>query len=183
LTGAPELLTPRLRLRPCVAEDAAAIDREVADDRVARWTTHIPHPYPPGAAEAFIADTLADMATGHGFTFAILERASDELVGAIRLDRVEPAGTGEIGYWIAVPRWGRGYATEAARAVVRFGFEDLGLARLRTHVMPANDRSRRVLEKAGFIADGHGMVEAPARGAPVAVDVLLLERVAWRPDD
>lgn len=158
------------------------IERHVADERIARWTTSIPHPYPAGAARGFIDEVAGDLADGVGWTLAVVERTNHALVGVIRLDRIDEAETGEIGYWIAVDRWGRGYATEAARRVVGFGFADLALARIRTYVMSGNGASRRVLEKVGFTPDGHDMVDAPARGGAVAMDFFQLDRSNWRPD-
>jgi len=177
------LASARLFLRPYAPTDAAELERNVSDWRVARYTTHIPHPYPAGAAPSFIADVNGELAAGGGYTLAIVEQMGAAMVGAIRLDLDEddPAAGG-IGYWIARSRWGRGYATEAARRIVRFGFQDLGLARIRSHVMPDNAASRRVLEKAGLRVVGHGPVAAPARGGAVVMAHLLLERAAWRPD-
>jgi RimJ/RimL family protein N-acetyltransferase len=121
----------------------------------------------------------ADRGTGDGWTFAMFERSSDDLVGMVRLDRTDRVDTGEIGYWVAIDRWGRGYATEASRRILAFGFGEVGFRRVRTYIMPANGPSRRVLTKLGFVPDGHGPVEAPARGGPVAMDFLVLERHAW----
>jgi len=178
LSAPVTLVTERLTLRPPSLGDVDAIVREVSDDRIARWTTSISHPYPPGAIDDFLAMVEDDRAAGDGWTFAMIERSSD-VVGMVRLDRTDLDDTGEIGYWVAIDRWGRGYATEASRRILTYGFDDLGFRRVRTYIMPANEPSRRVLTKLGFVPDGHGPVEAPARGGPVAMDFLLLERRAW----
>ncbi|MEJ2679498.1 MAG: GNAT family N-acetyltransferase [Gemmatimonadota bacterium] len=150
----PTLTTDRLVLRPFTATDAAAV-RQLAGERdVAYNTALIPHPYPEGAAEAWIATHAGAYAAGREVVFAITLLQTGELVGAVGLTLVPEHQRGEMGYWIGKPFWGGGYATEAARRVVRFGFQELGLHRVQAHCFARNAASRRVLEKCGMRYEG-----------------------------
>jgi RimJ/RimL family protein N-acetyltransferase len=86
--------------------------------------------------------------------FAITLRESGELVGAIGIDVEERHARAELGYWIGVPYWGRGYATEAATAVVAHAFDDLGLNRVYAYHFTTNPASGRVLQKIGMRHEG-----------------------------
>ncbi|HLT46750.1 MAG TPA: GNAT family N-acetyltransferase [Rubricoccaceae bacterium] len=139
-------MTPAVRIEPLARRHAPAVQRLAADPRIAA-TTLLPDPYPPDGAAHYAADAEAARAEGTAYSFAVL--AGDTLVGACGLKEVHD-GQAELGYWIGVPFWGRGYATEAARLVAAFGFEALGLARITAHTLARNPSSARVLEKAGF---------------------------------
>lgn len=147
----PSLRTERLDLRPLRTSDAPRL-RELAGNRqVARNTTSIPYPYPEGAAEAWITDQRDD---DERIVFAVVRRGIDELIGGIGLHLEPEHDHGELGYWIGVDHWDRGYATEAAKAVVRFGFERLGLERIHARTFSRNPGSRKVLEKTGMRREG-----------------------------
>ncbi len=151
--GPPEIRTDRLVLRPLRLSDAPAV-RELAGAReVAENTLTIPHPYPEGAAEAWISSLGPAFLRGELAVFA-LTGEDGRLIGAMGL-KIEPEdGIAELGYWVGVPWWGRGYATEAARAVVAYGFRDLSLGRIWARAFVRNPASTRVLEKAGFRHEG-----------------------------
>jgi RimJ/RimL family protein N-acetyltransferase len=87
-------------------------------------------------------------------SFAICTQPGGELCGGAGLDISETHQRAELGYWIGVPLWRRGYATEAARAVVEFGFANLGLHRIHAHYFAENKASGRVLEKIGMRPEG-----------------------------
>lgn len=166
------LVTQRLHLRPFTAADAAAVQRLAGAHEVALNTLLIPHPYPDGAAEAWIAKH----AQSAELTFAIDD---GQLVGAIGL-RVEPEhARAEIGYWIGVPFWGRGYATEAAAAVVRFGFEEHPLNRIFAQVFRRNPASARVLEKIGLRHEGTLRQHLKKWGELVDVEYYAILRDEW----
>jgi 8-oxo-dGTP diphosphatase len=171
----PTLETPRLILRPLTSADAEDVERCVSDWDVARWTASIPHPYPPGAA----AEWIAGFNENPEVVLGIIDRRTDRVVGCIGLEPGEEAGSGEFGYWIAKPLWGRGYATEALQAYVAYAFRDLALERVIAGAMPANSGSIRVQEKAGFRKIGERMQKAPARGADIHVEVRVLDRADW----
>jgi RimJ/RimL family protein N-acetyltransferase len=150
----PTLETDRLRLRPFTVDDARLV-RELAGAReVAATTLNVPHPYEEGMAEAWIATHAPAYAADEMATFAITLAESAELIGSIGLRIGRSHARAELGYWIGVPHWGRGYATEAARAVIAFGFEELGLNRIYAQHMASNPASGRVMQKAGMRHEG-----------------------------
>jgi len=153
VSAPPTLRTARLVLRPFSPTDAAEVHRAVALRDVAAMTASIPHPYPDGAALAWIEAQPAAFARGESVLFAVTA-AESGLVGAVGLQIEAAHAKAELGYWIAKPQWGHGYATEAARAAVGFGFGTLRLERIHARVMTANRASARVLAKLGFVREG-----------------------------
>ncbi len=150
----PTLETERLILRPFRATDAAEVRRLAGDPEIASTTLNIPHPYEPGMAETWIATHQPGHEEGRLVNFAVTRREGGSLLGAVGLV-VSPAhARAELGYWIGREHWNQGYATEAARAVVRHGFEALGLNRVVAHHFSRNPASGRVLEKAGMLREG-----------------------------
>jgi RimJ/RimL family protein N-acetyltransferase len=149
----PTLTTERLVLRPCVAADAESIQRLVSDIEIARNTLSIPHPYPEGGAAEWIATHEKHYANSIAIVFVIVTRDTNEIAGVVGLVRKEH-NRGEIGYWLGVPYWGRGYATEAAREVIRYAFEEVGLNRIEAAHFSRNAASGRVMQKAGMRHEG-----------------------------
>jgi RimJ/RimL family protein N-acetyltransferase len=142
--------TERLLLRPGWAEDAPALARAIADEQVVRNLATAPWPFALQDAEAFLA-APRDPAMP---SFLITERTDGEprIVGACGLGR-RPSGAVEMGYWIARPHWGRGFATEASLALIDIA-RTLKLPRLEASHFIDNPASGRVLEKLGFVATG-----------------------------
>ena len=142
--------TERLLLRPGWAEDAPALARAIADEQVVRNLATAPWPFALQDAEAFLA-APRDPALP---SFLITERTdgAPRIVGACGLGR-RPSGAVEMGYWIARPYWGRGFATEASQALIDIG-RTLKLPRLEASHFIDNPASGRVLEKLGFVATG-----------------------------
>jgi RimJ/RimL family protein N-acetyltransferase len=138
--------TPRLLLRPAFPEDAPALAAAIADRAIARNLAVVPWPYTLRDAEAFIASPRDPVLP----SLLIFERtqAAPRLVGSCGLGR-RPSGAVEMGYWIARPFWGRGFATEACGALVEIA-RTLGLASLEGSHFVDNPVSARVLEKLGF---------------------------------
>src|SRR3974390_1095862 len=124
MTAPREIHSARLLLRSFGREDAPAIARLAGDRKIAATTLRIPHPYIEEDALAFLADAGEDFQAGRAVTFAISIPPGGELCGAVGLHIAEVHKHAELGYWIGVPFWGRGYATEAASAAVSFGFEN-----------------------------------------------------------
>lgn len=150
----PTLTTDRLVLRPFHIDDAPAVVALAGDARVAETTLLIPHPYPPEHALRWIAAQPRQFATGASVTWAIALRDTASLIGAVGL-RITPAHRrAELGYWIGVPHWNLGYATEAARAALDFAFNTLRLHRVEAHYQLGNDASGRVMEKIGMTHEG-----------------------------
>jgi RimJ/RimL family protein N-acetyltransferase len=169
MTAQPTLTTTRLLLRPFTLADAPRVQLLAGDYRVAQYTRRLPHPYEDGIAEAWIAKHPAAFAEGKTVTFAIVIRADrnssgneEILIGAIGLEIDAAANAAELGYWLGVPYWNQGFATEAARAVVAYAFDTLRIAHLHACHFIANPASGRVLRKAGL----HRSEAAPSSQSP-----------------
>ena len=143
-----------LVLRPFTPADAPTVRLLAGAAEVAATTLHIPHPYPEGAAEAWIDGHAESAAAGRALTWAIERSADGVLLGAIGIHPVTAHNRAEIGYWLGVPYWGRGYMTAAARRVVAFGLQEMGLHRVQATCLPHNRASSRVMEKAGMTYEG-----------------------------
>ncbi len=150
----PTITTQRLRLRPLTPDDAPSVQRYVGDREIAMNTLRIPHPYPEGAAAEWIGKQQQEFDEGRVVGFAIEQLVDGELAGAIGLELCPEHRRAEMGYWIGKPYWGKGYATEAAQAVLAYGFDELGLNRICAHSFERNPASRRVLEKIGMTREG-----------------------------
>jgi [ribosomal protein S5]-alanine N-acetyltransferase len=148
------LTTSRLVLRPFALTDAPAVQRLAGAREVADTTLLIPHPYPDGAAEEFIAATHSEFEKGENYVFGITLRATGELCGSIGLRVAAQHERGDLGYWIGVPFWNRGYCTEAGGAVLRFAFDTLRLNSVAAHLFVRNPASGRVLQKLGMTYEG-----------------------------
>ena len=144
------LETERLILRAFELADAPDVQRLAGDRAVAAGTLTIPHPYPDGVAEEWIASHDGrDTAP-----FAIERKEDGALLGAVGLDVEPDHARAELGYWVGKPYWGHGYATEAARAVVRYAFDNLNLHRVYAYHFVDNPASGRVLQKIGMTYEG-----------------------------
>lgn len=152
-TPLPILRSPRLVLRPFEAADAPRVQRLLNDEDVAKQTLTIPHPYPEGAAAAWIAKHDEWLAAGKQAIWAITREG--DVVGALGLRIVATHHRAEAGYWVAREAWGQGVASEALRAVIAHGFDVMGLHRIEAHHYPENPASGRVMEKAGMTREGH----------------------------
>lgn len=154
----PTLHTSRLTLRPFTMADAADIQRLAGVREVADTTANIPHPYPDGAAQAWIRGLDHSRSQGiekaSEIVFAITASDSGALLGAVGLVHTSAHARAELGYWIAFDSWGRGYATEAARAVLEFAYGTLGLERIEATYMTRNPASARVMQKLGMRFEG-----------------------------
>lgn len=134
--------------------DAAEVQRLAGDREVASTTLLIPHPYADGMAEDWIATHAEQFAAGQQAVFAIVRQADQQLLGAVGLSIKVEHARAEIGYWIGRPYWNQGYATEASAAVVRYGFDALGLNRIFAQHMQRNPASGRVMQKLGMQYEG-----------------------------
>ncbi len=150
----PLLKTERLTLRAFTLDDAKDVQRLAGDKLIADTTLLIPHPYPDGAAELWIETHNELFLRGTDYIFAITDKTTDELIGAIGLTVNSSFRIGELGYWIGVPFWNKGYCTEAVRRLVKFGFEDLELNKIHAHHFINNPASGHVLLKSGMKFEG-----------------------------
>lgn len=150
----PTLTTERLILRPFVADDAFDVERLAGLREIADTTLNIPHPYPHGGAAEWIRLHAPAWIDGTSATFAIVGKKTGALVGAISLMIKREHRRAELGYWIALDCWNRGYATEASRRLLDFGFEVLGLHRIEARHFVRNPASGRVMQKLGMQHEG-----------------------------
>ena len=141
-------------LRSLQNEDIPALVRLAGVREIAATTLNIPHPYAEEDARSFLAKANEDFRAGTSVAFAISISPARELCGMLGLLVAEAHNHAELGYWIGVPFWGKGYVTEAAAAAVAFGFETLGLRRIYAHHFAGNTASQRVLEKIGMRHEG-----------------------------
>ena len=149
----PTLQTQRLTLRPFEVEDASVVQGLAGAPEIALTTQNIPHPYEDGMAEAWISTHRPSWDAGKFLTVAITSNA-DGLVGAASLHINSAHRRGELGYWVGLPFWNRGYATESAGALLEYGFSELRLNRIQARHMTRNPSSGRVMEKLGMKPEG-----------------------------
>jgi ribosomal-protein-alanine N-acetyltransferase len=151
----PELTTARLRLRAPALQDAAALLAILGDPEVTRYH-NMPTLTTLDEARAALESLQQRFAVRDAIRWAIeLAGQGGEMVGSVGLLRFDfEHRRGELGYEIGRRWWGRGLTTEAAGAVIRYGFAVLKLHRIEAGVLPGNDASVRVLEKLGFAEEG-----------------------------
>jgi RimJ/RimL family protein N-acetyltransferase len=169
----PVLETKRLALRAPRLEDAKTVAALANDRRIAENTARIPHPYKRTDAESFIAG--ANQAGGEAVFLITLHDGT--VIGACGIVPQETAP--ELGYWLGVPYWGKGYATEALHAVVDYAFTDLDHEAVQAGARVTNPASRRVLEKCGFQWTGVGLYRIRAINSSAPIDRFRLERGIW----
>jgi ribosomal-protein-alanine N-acetyltransferase len=145
-----QLETERLILRLPSLLDAPRVRELAGQYEVAATTLNIPHPYPEGAAEEFLNSVAMAWETLSAFTFAIVLKVDQQLIGLISLRSEKAHQRAELGYWIGLPYWNQGYTTEAARSVRTFGFEHLELNRIHSSHFINNPASGRVMQKIGM---------------------------------
>ncbi|MFJ3955931.1 GNAT family N-acetyltransferase [Streptomyces libani] len=152
------LTTERLVLRPFEPSDAPAVHAACQEPDIPRWTS-VPSPYGVADAEQFVGTAVPEgWRDDTAYQFAVVTRADGTLAGAMGLIRLTqlhtPERQAELGYWTAKEQRGRGYTAEAARAVLRWAFRDLGVERMEWHAEAGNEGSRAVAGKLGFRMEG-----------------------------
>ncbi len=150
----PILETERLTLRPIRREDEADAFAYGADPEVSRYTTWERH-RSVDDARAFVDWVLGEYERGRPAPWAIVHREAGRLIGACGVADWRPEhARAEIGYVLARPYWGQGYTTEAVRAVLAFGFQELKLNRIEAVCAVENAASERVMQKVGMRCEG-----------------------------
>jgi RimJ/RimL family protein N-acetyltransferase len=167
------LETERLMLRRPTLADVKAIATLANDHRVAINLRRLPHPYFEEHAIAFIR-AKADEPRNTSFLIEF-DRVP---VGIVGVDWSEPDAP-ELGYWLGVDHWGNGFATEAARAVIDFTFEEFEIEHLCSGARVTNPSSRNILEKCGFQWNGVELHRFEALGSSTPVDRFKLSRGVW----
>ncbi|HEY4762458.1 MAG TPA: GNAT family protein [Candidatus Sulfotelmatobacter sp.] len=150
MTTLPTLETARLKLRPYSEADIAELVPLIGAREVAATTLRIAHPYTEQDARAFLA-----LAQEPGkIWLATTLRSDGRQIGGVGLRVEDPHQHAELGYWLGVPYWRQGYATEAAWEMLRYGFVDLGLHRIFASHFRHNPASGRILVKLGMRYEG-----------------------------
>ena len=168
----PVLETERLRLRAPHHADVKALAALINDRRIAVNLAVVPHPYNVDDAKQFI-ETVNKHDSEAGFMITL----GGAPIGGCGTHLRE--GVPEIGYWLGVPYWGHGFATEAARAMIDYAFGDLGYETLQAGARVANPASRRVLEKCGFQWTGVRLSRIRAINSAAPTDRFRLDRKLW----
>lgn len=177
----PVLRTERLTVAPFTEDHARDVDRFEALWDVARYTTGIPHPYPPGDAFLYAHDVALERHNGAGgLAFAVLPKADKRVVGMVELDLADDGRSAELGYAYAPDVWGRGFAVEAAEAIISWAFGDAGLDALVASAHVDNHASCRVLQKTGFRRVGNSTTYMRERGKTGTFEDYRLMRREWQ---
>ncbi len=156
------LVTKRLTLRPPLEVDIDDIALFIGNRSVSRMLSRVPHPYFPKDAVEWIERTTANIEAGQDMAFTIHR---ERLIGAVTLTGFD--GVPELGYWLAEPAWGHGYATEAAAVLLTHAFNTRLIDKVRSAAFKDNAASLNVQKKLGFKLTGSGLNYSPARGEPV----------------
>lgn len=162
-----EIVTERLRLRPLRPADAPALVTLLNDYEVSRWLMVVPYPY--GRADAL--DFITHLEDADPLEALGIE-AGGALVGVVGIGN-------SLGYWLGRAHHGKGYMTEAARALVDWAFTHRDGDRLTSGYFEGNAASANVLTKLGFVPDGEERVKSRAQGADVMLKNVVLTRAAW----
>ena len=167
------LETERLTLRRPTLADVKAIARLADDRRIAENTRRLPHPYLQEHAVEFVRAMTDDRGEA-----AFLIETNHTPIGMVGISWREP-DLPELGCWLGVEHWGRGFGTEAARAAIDFCFEETDAEHLCAGARVANPASRNVLEKCGFQWIGVELHRFEALGSSTPVDCFRLTRSVW----
>ncbi|WP_342075699.1 GNAT family N-acetyltransferase [Yoonia sp. SS1-5] len=166
VTG-PVLQTDRLIMRPIGPADIDALVTHCADINVARWMMHMPHPYTYNDATAFVERVAGKAGRVWGIT------RDGALIGMM-------GTSGAFGYWLGQVFWGRGYASEAAIAVLDHYFQDPARDAIAASHMVTNKTSARLLQRLGFQDDGPTEITSRASGKTMPGRAVCLTRAAWQ---
>lgn len=173
------LLSARLRLRPLSPCDAPRLAKLLDDWDMVRLTANIPHPYAEEDGVSFVAMMEGKQRAKSGIALAMERSVDGLLIGVIGFG-LDADGTPELGWWVGRDYWGQGFATEAARRLIRHLFDDLGFPSVWASAHPDNAASRRVMEKLGLTLANHQRIGMPSRGQSVVMPVFRMEAPDWR---
>ncbi|MGF9695167.1 GNAT family protein [Rhizobium sp. 0TCS1.26] len=174
----PVLLSQRLVLRAPHEEDIDALSHLANNANIATMVSRMPHPYTAKDAADFVRRTK----TGEigKCVYAITRGDNGAFLGCCGLEpHPEDDTTLEIGYWLGEPHWNKGYATEAAHALIDMAFRTRDIDQIDARCRVTNVASRRVIQKCGFQFQGSGMIGCLALGGMVPVEWFRLDRKTW----
>lgn len=174
----PVLLSQRLVLRAPHEEDIDALAHLANNAAIATMVSRMPHPYTIKDAADFVRRTR-NGEIGK-CVYAITKADNGEFLGCCGLEpHVNDADTLEMGYWLGEPHWNKGYATEAAHALIDMAFRTREIAQIDARCRVTNIASRRVIQKCGFQFQGSGMASSLAMGGMMPVEWYRLDRKTW----
>lgn len=154
LTPFPELRTTRLHLRELNRNDVQALFEMRKDEALMEHIGKRRASTLQDAAD-LLERTINDRKENNGLTWALTLKDQDEMIGTIGYYRLQKEHyRGEVGYMLMQEHWGKGLMTEALEAVVQFGFNGMGFHSIEAVTDPANERSNRLLQRAGFVREG-----------------------------
>jgi [ribosomal protein S5]-alanine N-acetyltransferase len=168
--------TARLKLRPLSTEDNPQLVPLIGAREVAATTLRIPHPFEARHAREYLAIVPKE----NELRLGIWLRRDGRLCGGMGLHPDNQHKHAELGYWVGVPYWGHGYATEAAQAVVAYGFEHLQLNRIFAHHFKHNPASGQVLRKIGMRHQGCLRQHVLKWGQFVDLELYSVLREEWK---
>jgi [ribosomal protein S5]-alanine N-acetyltransferase len=148
-----KLETERLYLQPFIKEDAFRL-KELANNKELATILGLPHPYKLEFAQDWIAAQPELIRKGMEYPLTIVSKQLKEIVGTITIRIDKNNNRGELGYWVGKDYWGKGFASEAVKRMIAFGFIELNLNKIWASVISRNTPSIRLLEKAGLQKEG-----------------------------
>lgn len=155
LKDQPILSTTRLVLRPFTLDDSERVQELAADRRIANTTASIPHPYPDGVARDWISSHAEKWLKQESVSYAITLKDTGDIIGCVSIANMRD-GIGELGYWVGVDYWNKGYCTEACKALIDFVFNKMSISRIFAKHFARNPASGRVMLKSGMSLAGTG---------------------------
>lgn len=176
----PRIESDRLILRPLCPSDADDMFDYAKREDVTNYLLWLPHP-----SVAYTRDYLSYIeeryALGEFYDWAVIEKESGRMIGTCGFTKIDvPNHAGEIGYVLNPDYHGKGYGTEAAERVLRFGFEELSLHRIEAKFMKGNDASLHVMEKLGMRHEGYRREGMLVKGTYRTIGVCAILEYEWR---
>jgi RimJ/RimL family protein N-acetyltransferase len=151
----PHLRGDLINLRQLRRSDSSSIQRYANNRRISKYVTHLPYPYLLCDARKWINTSHRLLRTGRGYHFGIEGKENGTILGCVGLNNINLRDkNAEVGYWLGVPFWGKGYTSEAVKLIVGYSFQDLRLRRVYAIVHCSNLGSIRVLRRSGFRREG-----------------------------
>ncbi|WP_042479196.1 GNAT family N-acetyltransferase [Bacillus ndiopicus] len=148
------ITTDRLVLRLFQKTDAEQVAALCNNYNIYKSTMYLPHPYKVEDALTWIEYHHENFLEDRSYELAVTDKETNEVYGAIALSNNKHFNQGELAYWIGEPYWGKGYATEAAKAIVQFAFEEKKLHKVFARYFATNPASGKVMEKIGMDQEG-----------------------------
>ncbi|MFS0672738.1 GNAT family N-acetyltransferase [Ornithinibacillus sp. 179-J 7C1 HS] len=148
------ITTDRLLLRFFQKSDAEVVARLCNNYNIYKNTMYLPYPYSKEHALIWMERHIENFNANKAYEFAITNKETGEVFGAIALSNNQSFNHGEIAYWIGEEYWGHGFATEAAEAVINFAFKEKNYHKIFARYFTTNPASGRVMEKLGMTKEG-----------------------------